>query len=71
MTLTQCDGTHLGFYLVIMMYAGGAGQGLSASLEREITVPQCPSLSLSSCMVTAAAVMLSVSYKAVPAEDGH
>ena len=45
-TLRQCDGTHLGFYLVIIMYAGGAGQGLSAALEVEITVPQCPSLSL-------------------------
>ena len=47
MTLTQCDGTHLGFYLVIIMYAGGAGQGLSGALEREITVPQCPPRSVS------------------------
>ena len=48
-TLTQCDGTHLGFYLVITMYAGGAGQGLSGALEREITVPSvrlAPSLQL-------------------------
>ena len=49
MTLTQCDGTHLGFYLVIIMYAGGAGQGLSAALEVEITVPQCLQLHGDGC----------------------
>ena len=48
-TLTQCDGTHLGFYLVIIMYADGAGQGLSAALEVEITVPQCLQLHGDGC----------------------